>query len=338
MSSIEIGLLCVYCNIVLFGNMIRSLVVMVYQAMSVDIKFPVEDFPENPVFLTVPESLAVNTSLVTAHESGNCDSTNSAVAKFDGSFSGNKDYPAVSFFSFNPRPSPLLQNVCIDGTIIGHFVYFSSPLLLPVSHPAFPKQTVEIRQFVNFGWSHRFPDVDCLGCDGSLNTLAFKSAVAGITPCSGRREEHNAFSNISAMDRQPAHLFPFRLNVSRRHDGSSSLQSWTVSTQRLSVYDESLAQLKNPMQICFYSNPMAGSGIYLGTAEFLISENDTSALVFFILFFAIIFPVTCIVVTTLYCYRLKRHRQFVRSVKHFIQGIQLEREMMLIPPQQPDVA
>ena len=307
---------------------------LIGQAAGVDISFPVEDVADSPIYLTIPETLAVNTSLVTLQETSNCSSEDLVMGKFNGSFIGNKYFPAVSFFVFDPRPSPALLIVCIDGTSAGHLEYHSSPELLPETHPAFSKQTIEIRQFSNFGWSHRFPDIMCRGCKSAINTLSFKSVIPGVPACSGRREEHNPLSNITTKNNEPAHLFPFRVNVTE----TNILLSWTFSTERLSVYDDALVAITVPVQICFYSDPMAGSGIFLGTAEFVLSENDTSALVFFILFFAVLFPVVCVITTSLYCYKLKRHRQFVLSVKHFIQGIQLEREMLLVPAQQTDAS
>jgi uncharacterized paraquat-inducible protein A len=81
---------------------------------------------------------------------------------------------------------------------------------------------------------------------------------------------------------------------------------------------------------------MAGSGIYLGEAEFMLSQNDTTALVFFLLFVGILFPIIMIVTTVLHCFKLTRHRQFARSVKNFIQGLQLEREMLLSSTGNPE--
>jgi hypothetical protein len=291
-------------------------------ALALNITFPVEDVPSEPVYITIPQTVAVKNTQVSLHADITCGSVSPVVAAFNGSFQGNRKYPAVSFFVFDPRPSPDLATVCVSGNPVGHLYYHPLPVI--PSSP-FATQKVEVRQFVNPGWSHRFPDLPCTDCSSDLSTLAFKIEKVGNTACAGRREERNAMINVTTVSNDPVELFPFRVNVT-----DSVFQSWTVSTDRFPVYDEN-ATINTPVHLCFYSNPMAINGQHLGTVQFLASDDDTSALVFFILFIAIMFPVVCIITTTLHCYKLKRHRQFIRSLKHYIQGIQLEQEMRLVP-------
>ena len=286
------------------------------------ISFHVEDIPDQPVFITIAQTLAVNNTEVSLHADISCGSVTPSLAKFNGSFAGNRRNPAVSYFVFDPRPSPELTTVCVSNTAVGQLEYHPVPLL--PSTP-FPTQKVEVRQFVNPGWSHSFPDLPCTACNSSVNTLSFKRMVVGEPACAGRREEHSGMINITTSSGDPVDLFPFRISMT-----DSVLHSWTVSTDHVQMYDEN-ATIRAPVHICFYSTPMAPNGKHLGMAEFWASENDTSGLVFFILFVAIFFPVTCVVITSLYCYKLKRQRIFVRSLKHYIQGIQLEQEMRLVP-------
>jgi hypothetical protein len=289
---------------------------------AVHLRFPVEDLDDSPVYVTIPETLAVNSTEVSLHIDEACDL--GLVAKFNGSFPGNRQYVPVSYFVFDPKPPRDVSTVCVNKQPIGSLEYFVSPR---ISIDTFPKQTIEMRQFMNYGWAHKFPSIPCEGCNQSLNVLSFKKVVKGEQVCAGRREQNNVFYNISTMNGDIAELFPFRLNVENQ-----SLEAWTVSTQRFPAYDDTLMPIKEPVHVCFYSSPMAGNGQHLGTAEFLLSDNDTSALVFFILFCGVLFPIVCITSTALHCYRLRRHRQFIRSVKHRIQTFQLEREMLLHQP------
>jgi hypothetical protein len=258
----------------------------------------------------------------------------SVVASFNGSFRGNRKNPAVSYFTIDPRPIADITTVCVDNSPVGHIEFHQPPVLVYDRHPVFPKQSVGIRQFVNPGWTHKFPSITCKGCNDSFNTLALKSAVTGIAPCSGRREEHNAFFNITTSEKELVNLFPFRVHVANA-PGHEVLESWTLSSDHLSIYEDSIADIKGPLQICFYSDSMSASGTYLGEAEFGMNENDTSGLVLFLLFIGILFPVVVIVSVALHCFRMTRHRQFARSLKHMIQGVQLEREMLLMPAQPP---
>lgn len=291
------------------------------------IRFPVEDIPDQPVFITIAQTLAVNNTEVSLHADISCGSVSPSLAKFNGSFTGNRRNPPVSYFVFDPRPSPELTTVCVSNTAVGQLDYHPVPI---IPSAPFPTQKVQVRQFVNPGWAHRFPDLPCTGCNSTINTLSFKGTVAGQPACAGRREEHSGMINVTTSSGDPVDLFPFRISLT-----DSVLQSWTVSTDHVQMFDEN-ATIRAPVHICFHSTPMAPNGKHLGMAEFWASENDTSGLVFFILFVAIVFPVTCVVITSLYCYKLKRHRIFVRSLKHYIQGIQLEQEMRLVPEEPLD--
>ena len=296
----------------------------------VDIVFPVEDVESDPLYLTIPATLAVESSNVTLHATIACDPAEAVPVRFDGSSGGNVLYPMVSYFTLQKRADRGLKIVCVDGGAVGHLEYHEMPVLQSDRHPMFPKQTIEVREFVNFGWDHKFPPIVCKGCRSSINTLAFKSVVKGNPACSGRREQHNPLFNVSTSEGAPIHVFPFFANITIDPvTGLELFEARSVSRDHLSIYDESMEAIKTPIELCFYSDSMAGSGIYLGEAEFMLSQNDTSALVFFLLFIGILFPIIMIVTTVLHCYKLTRHRQFARSVKNFIQGLQLEREMLL---------
>lgn len=311
---------------------LSGIVVLFQVTNAVDLVFPVEVNPSAPIALTILATLAVNTSEVTLHDSISCNSSAFVTASFNGSFVGNRNNPAVSFYTIDPRPSVDLTTVCVDNLPVGHIQFHEPPVLVYDRHPVFPKQSVGIRQFVNPGWTHKFPPIMCKDCDAHMNTMALKSVVTGIAPCSGRREEHNAFFNITTSEKEPVSLFPFRVEVAYT-SAHQVFQAWTLSTDHLSMYEDALADIKGPLQICFYSDSMAASGTYLGEAEFMMSENDTSGLVFFLLFIGIALPIITIVSVALHCFRLTRHRQFARSLKHMIQGVQLEREMLLVPAQ-----
>lgn len=307
----------------------RHLFFWLHVAAAVDISFDVVDDAALPIFLTIPATLAVNTSSVVLSESVDCEKGVNVI--FNGSSLGNRRYAPVSFFSVFPRPSAAFAIVCVDGTSIGHLEPYTAPKLIYETHPAFPGQTIEFREFANFGWSHKFPQLQCAHCDSRKNTFAFKTHVRGVPACSGRREQNNPLFAIIDGDGGAIEPFPFRVHVA----DNGTLESWTVSSDRLTVYDESMSKISDPIQICFYSDKNNGNGEYLGEAVFVLSENDVSGLVFFLLFIGIFFPIICIVTSVLYCFKLKNHRQFVRSVKHYIQRLQLEDEMLLNPSRVP---
>jgi hypothetical protein len=283
----------------------------------------------------LPQTLAFNISSVAISDVPECgipDRQTAAVSQ--GYQDGNKEYPSVSFFLIPSRPqytlgdSPSETTVCVDNKAVGRLDYYVPPELLMETHPAFPLQVIEFRIFSNFGWNHKFPKIRCNACNPMYNTVSYKEKRSGVPSCSGRREQNNPFFNTLSDSDTPVTPFPFTLKVS-----PDSLEIWSFSSDRLTYSSDNSTGLKQPMQVCFYADRNAENGIYLGDAEFHLSENDTGALVVFLLYLGLAFPVICLATTLLQCFRLRRHRQWVRSVKHYIQRLQLEQEMLL--PQFP---
>ena len=299
---------------------------------SVHVLFPVRfDDTPSPISFTLPHTLALNVSTVAISEYSDCKKLDrQTLAVFQGSVDGNKIYPTVLFFWINNRPPytqgfyPSQTTVCVDNRPVGQLDFYAPPELHIDSHPAFPLQIIEFRIFANFGWNHRFPLVACDGCDSSYNTVALKRIQPGLAACSGRREERNPLANAVTDSDQPVDFFPFALSVM-----DFQLEIWTFSSERLSLSGPDATGMKEPMQVCFYADRNLENGVYLGDVEFKLSESDTGALVVFLLYLGIAFPVICLLTTLLHCYRLKRHRQWVISVKHYFQRLQLEQEMLL---------
>ena len=301
-------------------------------SVAVDVGFPVPiDFAgTSAISLTVLATLAVNTSRVSLTRSGDCGE--SEVFRFDSSHTGSRQYPSVSFFTLSPRPEwtagpdPAPSVVCIDESPIGHLEFYAPPVLNITTHPAMPLQSIPFRIFANFGWAYQFPSVPCIAhCDAGINTMAFKEYITGAPPCSGRREEHNPMDAVVSEGHTAIDPFPFRVNVS----ADNAFTMWTVSNERLQITSNYSSSILAPFQVCFYSDKNMNGGTYLGDAEFVLSEPDTAGLVFFLLFLGVALPLICTVTLTLHCYKLKRQRQYVRSVKHYIQRIQLENELLV---------
>jgi len=321
--------------------------------------------------LSIPETIAVSWSEVLVSSSYSCISNTSVIAKYVGSFNGTNHSPAISYFSIDSRPDwtigsdPIPGFVCVDGKRIGHFDYYSIPILdLPSGHPPFGKTTVNVRLFVNPGWmtelgrdrreqndeTLRFSGIACTGCDVNVHAVALKSPVAGQNACNGRREENNFLMkffneedgghirNIFPFEMrlsdvaQDKGIVPFNVETDDSPPAPSRLHTYTLSSDKVSMFtiggqEKGDSIFSKPVHWCFYSDVNADNGIYLGDVVFLLSHNDTAGLVIFILFFMVLFPIIVVVTTALYCYRLKRQRRWVMSVKYFIQRLQLESEL-----------
>ena len=300
--------------------------------MSVDVLFPARiDFAPSSISLTFPQTLAMNISTVAIADVADCEILDrQTFAVYQGSAEGNQKNPSVSFFLIQQRPqytlgtTPVGTTVCVDNKSVGHLDYYSSPALEIETYPAFPFQIIDFRVFSNFGWNHRFPSLACKACNSSFNTVALKEKRPGAPSCVGRREENNPLINAVTDSDSPVDIFPFTLITSE-----SQLDIWSFSSDRLSLSGPEASGLKEPMEICFYADRNLDNGLFLGDARFRLSEGDAGALVVFLLYLGLAFPVICLATTLLHCYRLKRHRQWMLSVKHYIQRRQLEQEMLL---------
>lgn len=308
---------------------------------SVDISFPVpiETSMKSKISLSIPSTLAASHSQVSLSRTTDCAILDQIKASFEKLSPSNLVFSPVAYFSITPRPDWTLGDIpspgylCVDGSLVGHLEYYITPSLVQETHPAFELQKIPFRIFVNFGWAHAFPLIPCMHCDQRINTVAFKDQLVGHSACSGRREENNPFFTVTNDAGETFDPFPFRLNVTE----AGEVAFWTFSQERLNIGTNHSTSLERPIQVCFYSDANAPSGTYLGDVQFAISENDTGALVFFLLFLGLAFPAIFIGTSLLYGMKLKRQRQWVRSVKHYVQRLQLERELTTPRSPQPVV-
>jgi hypothetical protein len=326
---------------------------------NLDLSFhvPISNDSKEGIPLSVRETLAVFNSLITLSTTVDCKSP-MAVAEYTGSFNGTDRNPALSYFKSSGRPewmtgpSPAQTWVCLDGKRIGHVEYYSVPIL---HHQPPERSTVNVRLFVNPGWMNELgKGIPCSGCNISIHSVALKEPVRGQNACAGHREENNfllRFQNDGDDDGDHINIFPFKFRLvggsdqnqdvpfiietdNPMDDPDTYLHTYTVSSDKVSMYtingqEHGDVIFGKTVHWCFYTDVHADSGLYLGDVVFVLSENDTSGLVIFILFFMVAFPIIAMITAALYCYRLKQQRQWVLSVKYFIQRLQLEQELSL---------
>jgi hypothetical protein len=291
--------------------------------------------------LSIPASLATNVSKVELFLNDSlCNGQVFVTAQFVSFFKGNGIHnPALSFFQISNRPfwtignSPSPSFLCVDNQPIGYFDYYEPPSLsIPSGHPPYPKTFIQIRSFMNPGWTQQMPSVPCRGCDTVRNSFVFKQHVGNAVACSGHREDSNFLTPFSTTKGSPVNIFPFKKTI--EHVGGTIgdiLHSWTFSTDHIDLDRPDDSQhpiLGNPVQWCFYPDENSDTGIYLGDVIFMLSEHDTAGLVIFLLFVGIAFPAICLITTVLYCYKFKKHRKWLLDVRHYVQTIQLESEMI----------
>jgi len=250
----------------------------------------------------------------------------------------------LSFFKTSSRPkwtigeTPSPATVCVDRSPIGYFDYYVSPnLSLPSGHPPYPKTYVQVRNFMNPGWVTQMPSVPCTNCDIHRNSFAFKEPRVDEIACTGHREEWNFLSKFSTTNGNPVDIFPFKIKLEHTAGNLGDIvHSWTWSSDHVDINgpnggassgNHEVQILGKPVHFCFYPDENSDKGVYLGDAVFVLSENDTSALVFFLLFIGIGLPSICMITTALYCYKFKRHRKWLRLVRYQVQTAQLEAEM-----------
>jgi hypothetical protein len=308
---------------------------------SVDIPFSVPIVREptaEGIPLAIPLSLASNHSQVKISMI-DCGNVFSIQTAFISSYSGSIHHTPLSYFKSPNRPmwtvgvSPPLSVVCVDGKQIGFFDYYEPPILsVPSNHPPYPKTLIQVRDFMNPGWVQEMPSVPCSGCDTVRNSFVFKELHSEKTACSGHREEMNFLSRFNTTKGSAVNIFPFKITI--EHMGGTIgdvLHSWTFSTDHIVMTrpdsDNGFPILGKIIHVCFYPDENSDEGTYLADAVFILSEKDTSALVIFLLFVGIALPSICMITTALYCYKFKRHRQWLRSVRHYVQSVQLETEM-----------
>lgn len=306
--------------------------------ISFSVPFLVDQSPDG-IPLSIPLTVAKNTSHVSIVKGIDCADLDSVKAQFVSAFNGSVHNPGLTFFKTANRPvwmtglTPSPAIVCVDHNPIGFIDYYSPPTLsIPSGHPPYPKTYVQIRNFMNPGWVQEMPSVPCHNCDVFRNSFVFKEPIVNTVACSGHREESNYVSKFETTSGRPVDIFPFKKTI--EHAGGTIgdiLHSWTFSIDHIQLdRPDSEAKppiLGKPVYWCFYPDENADKGIYLGDAIFMLSENDTAALVFFLLYIGIGLPAICMITTALYCYKFKRHRKYLREVCHYIQTAQLEAEM-----------
>jgi hypothetical protein len=296
----------------------------------VDLAFhlPVSTQEHIPFGISVPSTLISNSSRVSLSRFQNCSDDN-FIAVYEGTSPAHPRVDQKAYVKFGERPdwtlgdSPSPATVCVDATPVGHFEYYLSPRLNTSSHPIFPIQTIPFRVFMNFGWSFKFPVIECIDCDALINSVVLKEPIPTSSACSGRKEQNNSFYHVMSKDNVPIDPNRFRIEIS----GEDSLLIETFSNERLATSGNQSLALRTPKHLCFYPDDNQLSGQYIGEVVFQVSENDTEALVFFLMFLGIAFPIICIATTMLHCIKLRRQRLWVRSVKEYVQRLQLEQEL-----------
>lgn len=292
----------------------------------IDFHVPIDS--SAPIALSIDATLAVNGNQVSVVRGiFGCDDQLGVLASFVSHSPPLGDYPALSYFTLTPRPgwaggaTPCY--VCVDGAQVGQLVFYEPPSVTPhvAHHTAIP-----LRVFVNQGWRAEFPPIPCIGCDTQVNSMALKEGVAGLAPCAGRREEHNVLFRFLDDSGKPMNPFPFRISVDH-----NQLHATTFANRKF-MGSAQVALTKLQLHVCFYPDRNADRGVLVGTAAFGMSASDTEGLVFFLLFVGVGFPLICISALLLQCHRLKKHRKMVSSVKHYVQRVQLEQEMLLRHP------
>ena len=289
--------------------------------------------------LSIPTTIASNSSNVSIVKGEDCASSDFIPAIFISSFPGSIHNLPLSFFKTKNRPvwmtgnSPSPSTICVNQSPIGFVDYYISPILsLPSGHPPYPKTFVQVRTFMNPGWVQALPSVPCSGCDVVRNSFAFKEPKIDTVECTGHREEGNFLTKFSTTKGDAVNIFPFKIEL--EHAGGTVgdiLHSWTWSSDHIDLgrgeSESKFPIVGKPVHLCFYPDENADQGVYLGDSVFILSENDTSALVFFLLFIGIGLPSICMITTALYCYKFKQHRKWLRDMRHLIQTAQLEAEM-----------
>lgn len=249
-------------------------------------------------------------------------------------------YSGHSFFHIPNRPewmigeNPNQTFIFIGQTTIGEILFYHEPKF----HFNISLIPIPLRIFVNVGWALELPPIACEGqCDEIFPFLKFTFK----TSCQGPLEENNVFWNLRDDEEKFVNPFPFRVDYNILEDQllpiivtdasesplaeiSKQIRLWTYSKTKFSTPSQ-LSLVKQKLKLCMYTDP--GNGVHISNIEFHISENDTQGLIFFLIFLGIFFPFICIVTLLLHCNSLKRQRQFVTSVNHYRQRIQLEEEM-----------
>ena len=289
---------------------------------------PISKVSHTPLGLSFPATMVSNSSKLTVSRLQDC-SDQDFVALYEGLSPIHPLVPQKTYMRLDERPnwtvgeSPSPTTVCLDGNPIGHFEYYVGPTLNISTHPVFQLDSIPFRVFMNFGWSYRFPPIGCSDCDTLINSVALKDSFPNSPACDGRKEQNNSFYHVMNKDNILIDPFPFILGVG----DDQSLLIETRSEERLGTNGNQSLAIRTPKHLCFYPDNNALSGQYLGEVVFHLSENDTGALVFFLMFLGIGFPIICIITTMMHCIKLRRQRLWVRSVKEYIQRLQLENEL-----------